>query len=292
MVDDLMLDGAPANIAALEMSARIHAQLYANFNPPGMLPIIYGADDITFTTVPNPITGNDLIETVQVVARRDRISSNPVPVLGPRFLDVVTGSKGFLDRYVQGFRPVYLNNIPLSPMALEVTGWATQVETPGFPANTFTADMTDDDKVRFLQVGTASDAGLPAQIANGITAGQLNDPPYNGAFLLDNTGTLAAPMYAAPIASQAAVSAALLAQKDKCAYPLFDKSAVPPKVVGFTAATVVNVSKVPGKGKAKGKDAEIVTLRPVFMADPSVVTDPVARPLNPYLARVRLTVTK
>src|SRR5262245_54845404 len=47
MVDDLMLDGTPPNIATLELMAKIQAQLYANFNPPGPLPLTYADEDIS-----------------------------------------------------------------------------------------------------------------------------------------------------------------------------------------------------------------------------------------------------
>jgi hypothetical protein len=290
MVDDAMLMGNPTNIANLEAVAAMQAQQYASYNPLANVALSYGAADIAFVQIANPLNSSlMLVQSVQVTGQRTSANNNPVPLFGGGLfstgaVDVVTRSKATLDHGIAGFRPVFHQNVPLAPIALLQMDWQTQVETgyspPPLPTYTVTLGTPT---ASFLQIGTSSDADLATQLTAGITPAQLAGAPFNGQFAANGANPLSVPTFA--VMNPADLSAALTALQTssaKRAWPLFSAAGMGnTTVVGFVAARIQTVTT--------NKDGSLtLTLVPTFMGEPSALTGP-TQPINPYLCRVHLT---
>jgi hypothetical protein len=294
MVDDEMLAGDAISIDDLERRAALLAQRYADLNRLNPKPVIYADSDITFTTLANPYDGaRSLVESVTITARRtDANDNSSVPLVARglftlRSVDIVTASKGLLDRQVAGLRPVFLSNLPLAPIAFQQTDWSTQIEAAYDPSNLYTVILDDPSKAAFLSIGTSSEAELINQLANGVNPAQLNNAPYNGAFLLDASTGLTTPTLAVTPTDLQPVLQSLIDNRVQRVWPLFS-------VAGGGSATVVRLmaarvtSATVTKVNPMGPDVLLVTLQPTFLSSPAVVTEPV-RPTNLYVCRVRLS---
>ena len=200
MVDDKALTGT--NISDLEDMALVVAKQYDTYNPlwPGVAP----ADhlnildtDLAFTTVdvtigPDTLT---LIDTMMLTGRRtaahtsaDFPSGNPVPILGGGLfasptVDINAIAKVALDRRVAGLRPVYGKTIVLSPLAIQASTWASQVEA-GLPLGDLTIKVGTAD-TSYLQIGTADESEFAYQLSavGGVTPSNLAG--LGGQFFLD-----------------------------------------------------------------------------------------------------------
>jgi hypothetical protein len=295
IVDDEMLAGDAISIDDLERRAAVLAQRYADLNRLNPKPVIYADSDVTFTTLANPYDGTrSLVESVTVTARRtDANDNSSVPLVARglftlRSVDIVTASKGLLDRQVAGLRPVFLNNLPLAPIALLQSDWSTQIETAYDPSNIYTVILDDPSKAAFLAIGTSSEAELIDQLANGVNPAQLNNAPYTGAFLLDSSAGLTTPTLAGVTPTDLQpVLQSLIDNRVQRVWPLFN-------VAGGGSATVVRLmaarvtSATVTKVNPMGPDVLRVTLQPTFLSSPAVVTEPV-RPTNLYVCRVHLS---
>lgn len=288
VVDDTMLDGTGANIVALEAKAVLKAQEYADLNPIRPVPITYAAGDIVFTTIKNPYQDTLLlIDSITVTSQRTGANKNPVPIFGRRLftfsaVDSTAKSKAVLDRHVAGLRPVYAQNIPLAPIALLQADWAAQVEAAYTqPPSSYIVTLGGAN-ASFLKIGTIDEAGLAAQLANGISPAQLGGAPFNGQFVPDATNGLSVLAFS-PATPKDFKTALLGVVGKQIAWPLFDSLDGNALVVRLVAAKLTAVSD-----NAMNFDNLDITLQPTFLSGPSVVTES-TRSVNLYLCRVHLT---
>ncbi len=315
MVVDEMLVGTDSLLDIVELEARIQAQQYSNFNPIQPLPITYDDADITYTRIPHPLnplgpmnpTGVQLIETVQVIGKRGPDTANPVPVIGGGFFGVsaismATMSKATLNRNVSGFRPAFFNNIPVAPLAIPTNEWTSEVEakfTSSPPTSVATLPTLElkicaggstgmgCDPVYVLKVGTTTIAQAANQMDQGISAGELNGAPFKGQLLNGvSVGTFGEPD-AATLAALAPKLTSLKATGQKMAFPLIPTSAADPGSTTISRFVAARVLEVTYNSMATPANIEL-KLVPTFLSGTSVQND-VTQPINPYLARVRLT---
>ena len=304
LVVDAHLAADDNDLLGLEGVAEAQAQLYADSNALSPKALVYDVtqpdandNDIRFTTIDNPLDPSGtlkLIDSVEVIGKRTGDSAVPVfgaPLFSLHSANIVTRSKAVLDRNVLGFRPVFAHSIPVAPIALLDTDWAAQVKVSVGPPNTvstYAVNLGDpaSPKSIFLHVGQTSLSNLSVQIASGITPTDLIG--FGGEFVLSAGGTLEATGDATTTDDVGLNDIrneleSLKAGGATRAWPLYSSTAKNP-VVDFIAARVTDVGVVKMDG---GSFTLTLKLAPAFLSSPMVVTD-AARPINPYLARVRL----
>jgi hypothetical protein len=308
LVVDAHLTADASDLADLETLAFAQAQNFADINPLSPAPLVYDIgepdpndNDIRFTTIDNPLdpTGAlQLIDSVEVIGKRTGASGVPIfgaPLFSLHSANIVTRSKAVLDRHVIGFRPLFNRSIPLAPIALLATDWASQVQVSVGPPNTissYTVNLGDPaaPKSSFLHLGQTALTALSVQLESGITPSDLT--AFGGEFVLPPGGTLDVPgdftaTEEAGLKDIRAQLEALKASGAARAWPLYSapmSSSGNPVVVDFVAARVADVGVVKTSG---GNSTLSVTLAPAFLSSPTVVTD-AAQPINPYLCRIRL----
>jgi hypothetical protein len=289
LVDDRMLDGTPEMLDDLEDLARQVARQSAVYNPLGSAngpptTLTYQDGDIMFTRIANPLDGTlQLTDTVSVTGRQTQATGNAVPAVGSRWFggasfDIVTTSTTKLDRRVAGLRPIFANNLPLAPIALSATEWATQAEAVS-PPTIYTTTLESPHAV-VLRIGTSTAQDVADQLRFGVAPGQLTS--FFGQFVLDPSNGLDVSIFDS--IDPADLAMALADMKDDGrprVWPLYVSGGDDATVVRLVAARVADVTTTRGAMATKVS----ITLRPAFFSSPMVVTE-AGRGINPYLCRV------